>query len=360
MVLAACSSKPTGKDAKKKELDDLKKQQAEISVKISKLQTEVGSTDSVKSTDVAVMEVKKASFTNFINLQGKIDAKDNVQAFPQAQAVITAIHVKVGDHVTKGQTLVQLDNSVLKQNVAQAQTQADLMNILFERQKNLWDQKIGTEVQYLQAQSNMQGAQKQVASLKEQAAMYRIVSPITGTVDQMDLKLGQAASPGTTFIRIVNTDFLKVKADVPESYAANVKLGDKVNVVVPDANDSLMAKITFAGRVIDPSSRSFPIEIQLPGRSTIRPNMTVVLKIADYSTKNAIVIPINAIQKSESGDYVFINENNIAKKRAIKEGGSYGGKVEIKSGLNIGDKLITDGSTEIEDGDKVKVLQAGN
>ena len=355
LLFAACS-KPTGKDAKKAELESLKKQQADLSAKIGKLQAEVGSTDSVKSTDVAVVEVKQAPFTNYINLQGKIDAKDNVQAFPQAQAVITAIYVKVGDHVSQGQTLVQLDNSVLKQNIAQAQTQADLMKTLFDRQKNLWDQKIGTEVQYLQAQSNMQSAQKQVASLKEQAAMYRIVSPITGSVDQMDLKLGQAASPATTFIRIVNTDVLKVKADVPESYASNVKLGDKVNVVVPDAKDSVMAKISFAGKVIDASSRSFPVEIQLPGRKTIRPNMTVVLKVADYSTPKAIVIPINAIQKSESGDYVFVNENNIAKKRVIKEGGSYGGKVEIKSGLNVGDKLITDGSTEIEDGDKVKVL----
>lgn len=356
LLFAACSQP---KD-KKAQLADLKKQQADLSAKISKLEKEVGTTDSVKSTDVAELEVKQSPFTNYINLQGKIDAKDNVQAFPQAQAVITAIYVKVGDHVNKGQALVQLDNSVLKQNIAQAQTQADLMKTLFERQKNLWDQKIGTEVQYLQAQSNMQSAQKQVASLREQSDMYRIVSPISGTVDQMDLKLGQAASPATTFIRIVNTDYLKVKADVPESYSSNIKLGDKVNVVVPDANDSLMAKVTFAGKVIDPSSRSFPIEIQLPGRKTLRPNMTVVLKIADYSKSNAIVVPINAIQKSENGDYVFINVNNTAKKKLVTEGASYGGNVEIKTGLNVGDKLITDGSTEVEDGDKVKVLQPGN
>lgn len=357
LVLAACGTKPKDKTA---ELADLKKQQADITAKISKLEKEVGSKDSVKSTDVAVMDIQKQPFTNYINLQGKIDAKDNVQAFPQAQAVITAIYVKVGDHVSKGQTLVQLDNSVLKQNIAQSQTQADLMKTLFDRQKNLWDQKIGTEVQFLQAQTNYQSALKQLASLKEQAATYRIVSPITGSVDQMDLKLGQAASPGTTFIRIVNTDYLKVKADVPESYSSNVKLGDKVNVVVPDANDSLQAKVTFAGRVIDPSSRSFPIEVQLPGRKTLRPNMTVVLKVADYSKKDAIVIPVNAIQKSENGDYVFINENNIAKKKVITEGASYGGKTEIKSGLNPGDKLITEGSSEVEDGDKIKVLQSGN
>jgi membrane fusion protein, multidrug efflux system len=358
ILLAACNNQP--KD-KKTELADLKKQEADINAKITKLQTELGAKDSVKSTDVAVMEVKQAPFTNYINLQGRIDAKDNVQAYPQAQAVITGIYVKAGDHVAKGQTLVQLDNSVLLQNIAQAETKANLSKTLYDRQKNLWDQKIGTEVQFLQAQATLQGDEKSLASLHQQSNMYRIVSPISGTVDQMDLKLGQAASPGTTFIRIVNTESLKVKADVPESYSANIKQGDNVNVVVPDANDSLMAKVTFAGRVIDAGSRSFPIEIQLPGRSTLRPNMTVVLKVADYSKSNAIVIPLNAIQKTESGDYVFVNQNNIAKKRPITEGASYGGKVEIKSGLNVGDKLITDGSTEIEDGDEVKVLQtSGN
>lgn len=359
LLLAACS-KPEGKDAKKAELIALKKQEADISAKINKLQTELGSQDSVKLTDVAVMEVKPMAFTNYVNLQGSVDAKDNVQANPQAQGVITAIKVKVGDHVTAGETLVQLDNSVLKQNIAQAETQATLMKTIYDRQKNLWDQKIGTEVQFLQAQANLQSAQKQVASLRQQADLYRIVSPINGVVDQMDLKLGQAAAPGSTSIRIVNTDYLKVKANVPESYAASIHQGDMVKVVVPDANDSVMAKVTFSAKVIDAASRSFAIEIQLPGSKTIKPNMTAVLKVADYSNKNALVVPVNAIQKSEKGDFVFVNENGIAKKKNVIEGASYGGKAEIKSGLKPSDILITDGSSEVEDGDKIRVLQSVN
>lgn len=176
----------------------------------------------------------------------------------------------------------------------------------------------------------------------------------------MDLKLGQAASPGATSIRIVNTESLKVKANVPESYAASINQGDMVKVVVPDANDSVTAKVTFAAKTIDPASRSFAIEIQLPGSKTIKPNMTAVMKIADYSKRNAIVVPINAIQKSESGDFVFVNENGIAKKKNITEGASYAGKTEIKSGLQPGEKLITDGASEIEDGDKIRVLQSIN
>jgi RND family efflux transporter MFP subunit len=168
--------------------------------------------------------------------------------------------------------------------------------------------------------------------------------------------LGQAASPGATSIRIVNTDYLKVKADVPESYSGRIHQGDNVMVVVPDGNDSLMAKVTFAAKVIDPGSRSFAIEIQLPGRKTLRPNMTATLKIADYSKSNAIVVPMNAIQKSENGDFIFVNDNGIAKKKNVKEGASYAGKTEIQSGVAAGDKVITNGASEIEDGDKVRVL----
>ncbi|MGZ3943405.1 MAG: efflux RND transporter periplasmic adaptor subunit [Mucilaginibacter sp.] len=359
LLLAACS-KPEGKDAKKAELADLKKQEADISAKINKLQAELGSQDSVKLTDVAVMEVKATPFTNYINLQGSIDARDNVMAYTQAAGVITAIYVKVGDHVTKGQTLVQLDNSVQKQQISQAETGVALAKTLYDRQKNLWDQKIGTEVQFIQAQTNLQTAQKTLDTYKQSADLARIVAPISGTVDQMDLKLGQAAAPGATSIRIVNTESLKVKANVPESYAGSIHQGDIVKVVVPDAKDSVTAKVSFAAKVIDASSRSFAIEIQLGASKTIKPNMTAVLKIADYSNKNAIVVPVNAIQKSEKGDFVFVNDNGTAKKKNITEGASYGGKTEIKSGLVVGDKLITDGSTEVEDGDKVKVLQSVN
>lgn len=357
-VLAACSSpKPNDKKA---ELADLKKQEAALNDKITKLQAEVGGGDSTKVTDVSTVVVKQGGFTNFVQIQGSIDAKDNVTAYPQANAVITNIYVKVGDHVSQGQTLAQLDNSSVKQQLAQAQAQADLQKTIYERQKNLWDQKIGTEVQYLQAKTNKEAADKQVAYVSQQANLFRIVSPISGSVDQMDLKLGQAAQPGSTGIRIVNADNLKVKANVPESYSGRINQGDMVKVVVPDANDSLMAKVSFAAKVIDVGSRSFAIEVQLPARKTLRPNMTVVLKVADYSNANAISVPVNDVQRSESGNFVFVNENNTAKKVAVTIGATSGGFTEIKSGLKGGEQLIDQGASEVEDGDKIKVVQAGN
>lgn len=357
LFLAACSNKPKDKKA---ELADLQKQQAELNTKITALQAQVGTGDSSKTADVSVIAIKQGQFTNYVQIQGRIDAQDNVTAYPQAQATITAIYIKVGDHVRKGQTLAQLDNSVLQQNIAQAQAQATLSQTLFQRQKNLWDQKIGTEVQFLQAKTQLQTSQKQVASLRQQADLYRITSPINGTVDQMDLKLGQVAAPGSTGIRIVNADVLKVKADVPESYASSVNQGDSVNVLVPDANDSLKTRISFAAKVIDPLSRSFGVEVKLPHRSGLRPNMTAVIKIANYTKRSAIAIPVSAIQKSENGDYVFVNNNGAAKRKNIKEGATSNGLTEITSGLSNGDQLITDGASDLEDGDRVRVIQPVN
>jgi len=357
LLVAACTSKP--KD-KKTELADLQKQQAEINAKVVKLQAEVGGADSGKTTDVSVVAIKTGTFTNYVQIQGKIDAQDNVTAYPQTAGTITGIFVKTGDHVSKGQTLVQLDNSVMMQNIAQSETQVSLNQTLFDRQKNLWDQKIGTEVQFLQAQANLQGSKKALDALKKQSAYFRIVSPISGSIDQMDLKLGQVASPGQNGIRIVNADVLKVKADVPESYSGSVSTGNEVKILVPDANDSLVTKVTFAAKVIDPSSRSFGVEIKLPVRKTLRPNMTAIIQIANYNKANTIAIPVKAIQKSEEGDYVLLNANGVAKRVNVKSGSTYGGQTEILSGLKAGDQLITEGATDIEDGDKIKVLNSAN
>ena len=353
LLLAACS-KPKDKKA---ELAELKKQQSELNDKITKLQAEIGTTDSVKTLDVSVFKIETGSFSNYVEVQGKIDAEENVTAYPQAQGTITAIYIKPGQRVSKGQKLVQLDNSVLQQQLAQAEAQVELMNTLYQRQKNLWDQKIGTEVQFLQAKTNLQTTQKQLDAIKQQAALYSIKSPINGTVETMDLKLGQVAGPGITGINIVNDNSLKVKANVPESYAASVRTGNKVKVVFPDAKDSVTATINFSAKAIDPVSRSFPVEVKLPSRASLRPNMTAVLRIADYTNKSAITVPVKAVQQSEAGDYVYVNVNGIAKRAPIKEGAISGGIVEVLSGLKAGDEVIVDGVADVDEGDKVRVLQ---
>lgn len=356
IFLASCGNKSADKSA---ELTKLKKQQAELNIKIAELENEVGAKpdSNGKVTDVSVIAIAPTTFRSYIQIQGKIDAEENVIANAESPGVITAIYIKAGQRVTRGQVLAQIDDKAIQQGIANAQTQVELSRTLFERQKNLWDQKIGTEVQYLQAKAGKESAELQLAQIKAQANMYKIKSPIDGTVDQMDLKLGQAIQPGNSDIRIINDARLKAKATVAESYAGRVNQGDDVLVIFPDVQDSdtLKTKISFAAKAIDPISRSFQVEIKLPYKSAYRPNMLAVLKIVDYERKNAVVVPLNAIQRSESGEYVFIAENNIAKRINIKIGGTYNGTTEVISGLKAGEKLIITGIQDLNDGDRIKI-----
>lgn len=350
--LAACGDK---KDPKA-QLADLKKQRTELDAKIAELETTVGASDTTKAVakDVDVIDVAESNFKNYLEVQGKIDAEENIQVNPEAQGVVTAVYAKIGQNVSKGQVLAQIDDKVLRQNIAELQTQLTLATSLYNRQKNLWDQKIGTEVQFINAKTQKEAAENRIATLRSQIAMYKIKAPISGTIDAMDLKVGQAVMPGMSGIRIVNASNLKAKAQVAETYAGRVNQGDQVNVVLPDLQDSLMTKINFASKTIDPASRSFEVQINLPSNKKYRPNMLAVLKIVDYQNPKALVIPISAVQKSESGDFVYVATNGIAKKVDIKTGKSYEGKVEVLSGLKVGDKLITAGAQNLNSDDAVK------
>lgn len=352
--MASCSSEKP-KD-KKTELEQLKKERSTLNGKIEKLEAELGQKKTAADfKDVVVAELTETHFRNYVEVQGKVDAEDNVEIMPESPGTVTTIFVKVGQQVNKGQVLAQLDDKVLRQAVAQMQTQVDLATTVFNRQKNLWDQKIGTEVQYLTAKSQKEGLDKQLAGLKSQAAMNKIKSPISGTVDAMELKLGASVAPGApTGIRIVNASRLKVKALVSENYAGKVNQGDEVEVSLPDVPDNLNAKVSFAAKVIDPVSRGFNVEVKLPSGKKYRPNMVAILKIVDYRNDKALVVPVNAVQKSETSDYVFTAVNGKAKKVDIKTGKISDGKAEVLSGLKAGDNVIITGFQDLNDGEGIK------
>lgn len=355
LFLTSCSSeKPKNKKA---ELEQLKKERTTLNGKIAQLETELGQNKTAQDfKDVVVSELVETHFRNYVEVQGKVDAEDNVEIMPESPGTVTQIFVKVGQQVNKGQVLAQLDDKVLRQGIAQMQTQLDLATTVFNRQKNLWDQKIGTEVQYLTAKSQKEGLEKQLAGLKSQSAMNKIKSPVSGTVDAMELKLGASVSPGlATGIRVVNASRLKVKALVSENYGGKVNQGDEVEVSLPDVPDNLRAVISFAGKVIDPVSRGFNVEVKLPAKKGYRPNMVAILKIVDYRNDKALVVPVNAIQRSESSTYVFTAVNGKAKKVAVKTGKVSDGKAEILSGLNAGDQVVITGFQDLNDGDGVKL-----
>jgi membrane fusion protein (multidrug efflux system) len=350
LFLAACGSKD-----KKAELVELKKEQAGLSTKIAKLEAEIGNKKEEAAKDVNVYRVTTSEFKNYIEIQGKIDAEQSVQVSPQAMGVITNLFVNIGQSVSKGQVLAQIDDAVLRQNIAQLQANLDLAINLYNRQKNLWDQKIGTEVQYLNAKTQKESLEKQMAALKKQASMYKIKAPISGTVDQLDYKVGQAVQPGLPGIRIVNAADLRAKAMVSETYSGRINQGDEVLVILPDAQDSVKTKISFASKTIDQMSRSFNVEVKLPSKSNLKPNMISILKIVDYTNSKATTVPIKAIQKSENGDYLMLVVNGKAKKVEVKVGHVYNGNAEILSGINAGDQVIIFGLNGLSEGDTVKL-----
>jgi len=352
VFLASCGGKPTDKKA---ELDALKKERTELNAKIEKLEGEVGIAAAANDVkDVNILEVAESSFQNYLEVQGKIDAEENVQVNPEAQGVVTAVFARIGQSVSKGQVLAQIDDQVLRQNISELQNQLDLATTLFERQKNLWNQKIGTEVQYLSAKTQKDAAERRIATLRSQISMYKIKSPINGSIDAMDLKVGQAVMPGMSGIRVINANKLTAKAQIAESYAGRVNQGDQVELILPDVPDTVSTKISFAAKTIDPVSRSFNVEIKLPSNRNYRPNMLAVLKIIDYQNSKALVIPVNAIQKAEVGDYVFISENGKAKRVNIQIGKISEGRAEILSGIKAGDKVIVAGMNGLSSGDLIK------
>jgi len=353
LFIAACGSNTGDKQV---QLEKLKKERATLNQKIAELEAEVGAKAAVANTkQVNVFTVEEETFRNFLVVQGKVDAEQNVQVSAEAQGLVTAIYAKPGQSVKKGQILAQLDDQVLRQNMDELQTQLELASTLFQRQKNLWDQKIGTEVQYLSAKTQRDGLVRRMRTLQSQVALYRIKSPINGVVDQMDFKVGQAVMPGMPGVRVVNTSNLKAKAMVAESYASHINQGDEVNLIFPDIPDTLNTRLTFAAKTIDQASRSFSVEVNLPSKSSYRANMVAVLKIVDYKKEKALTVPINAVQKSENGDYVFVAEGGKAKKAVLKLGKISEGKAEVLSGLKVGDKVILTGLADLNEGDLVKL-----
>ena len=237
-------------------------------------------------------------------------------------------------------------------------SQLELATSVYDRQKNLWDQKIGTEVQYLQAKTNKETLERNIASLQEQNQMLRIKSPINGTVDEVMAKIGEAVSPGLPAFRVVNTSELKLTANVSEAFVTNVQKGNKVIVTIPELKKDLESKVTFVGKTIDPLSRTFMVEVALPSEANLRPNMSGVIRVVFHTEPEAIAVPINVVQDINGEKIVFVAEskgkNTVARKKVVSVEGVYGGQAQV-SGLNAGDKVVTFGYQGLNDGEFLKI-----
>jgi RND family efflux transporter MFP subunit len=358
-TIVACSS--SGAGDKKTELENLKKQKKELDDKIKKLETEIAKGDSSRSEKallVSVTEATPVTFAHYIELQGRVDAEDNVTVTPQMPGTIQNVYVTVGQNVKRGQVLAALDAATINAQIEGIKKNWELANTLYEKQKSLWEQNIGTEVQYLTAKNQKESLEKQVNMLTQQYELTKLVSPINGVVDEVDIKTGQAAAPGFAGIRVVNFSNLKVKGEVSETYSSLVHEGDKVKIFFPDLNKEIDSKISYAARVINQQSRSFTVESKLSGQNEFKPNMIALLKILDYEKKDAFVLPINLIQKSEDASFIYVasdeNGRKVAKRQTVTVGKVYNGQVEIISGLNAGDKVITVGYQDLVGGQPIQ------
>jgi membrane fusion protein, multidrug efflux system len=361
ILVAACSSTVD----KRAELNKLKKQHDQIADQIKQLEAELKLTDTtaVKYIDVSTTDVTTSAFDHYIEVQGKVDGEENTTVFPANVGTVMAVYVKEGDQVKKGQVLAQLDNTVLQKNIETAKVSAELANTVFMKTKSLWDQKIGSEVQYLQAKSNKEATEKNVLALTEQLDLYKIKSPINGAIEEVNIKVGQYASPASPLpaFRVVNFNSVKILADIAEVYAPKVKPGNNVKISFPDFNSESDAKIQFSSKYINPTNRTFQVEMRLGANSKVdyRANMIAVVKINDYHNPKALVLPLNVIKDSQDGKYVMLAKDEAGKSTAVKQkisvGQIYNGLAEITNGLKEGDKVISTGFNSLVEGQAIKV-----
>jgi RND family efflux transporter MFP subunit len=269
--------------------------------------------------------------------------------------MVKNITVVAGQHVSQGQVLASLDASTIDRQIETLIPTLNLQRTMLEKQQNLWKENIGTEVQLMNAKAQYESTQKQIEALKSQRDLYRIVAPISGVVDAVNIKVGDMAAPGANGIRVVSYDKLKAEASLGENYLGKVKQGDAVKLIFPDLGDSIRTKVSYVGRAIDPLSRTFPIQIRLGNNPKLHPNMSCIMQIANYVNAKAMVVPISVVQKTSEGTMVFIADGNKAKLVPVTLGRSSNGMVEVTSGLNTGDKVVIAGYQDLDNGEAISI-----
>lgn len=368
LIIAATLVIACGKEAKKSSLEELNAQKTILTTKIDSLNTalklveeEISKLDSDKNLQtVTVLPVKNDVFKHFLEIQGVAMANKNIEISPELGGTVTAILVKEGQKVQTGQLLIQLDDSSIKNSINELNTQLSLAKTTFERQERLWKQKIGSEMQYLQAKAQKESLENNLATLRTQARKMRITAPFSGVVDEIFPKLGELTNPQMPAVRLLNLDNVYVEADVTETYLPIIKEGTETVVHFVSINKEIKSKISQVGNYINPANRSFKIRINMENKDqSIKPNLLADIKIADFET-TGIIIPATLVQQDQNGNnYVFtvITENKVQKvvKNIITVANEYNHEIYVSEGLKATDTLVNAGARFVKDGDKVKV-----
>jgi RND family efflux transporter MFP subunit len=361
IALASCGGKKT-QDSIRKDITGYQEQIATINGKIKDLQSQLTDTSISAATNLKIISVEAAApkhFDHYIEVQGRLDGDNNVNVFPEAPGMVKSIFVKEGQSVSAGQILAQLNSSAGQEQIKALETQLKLATDVYNKQKGLWDQNIGSEVQYLQAKTGKEALESQVSSAKKQLDMLQIKAPVSGTIEDLPIKIGQMVGPQMPACKIVNFTAMKAIADVAEAYTSKVNQGDLVKIYITDLKKEIPARIDFCSRYVNPVNRTFSIESHFAGSNDMKANMVAIVKINDYKSDNAFVAAINQIQSDQKGQFILViskeNGKNIVRKKAITTGQSYNGLAEITSGLTKGDNIISTGYLTVDEGEEVTV-----
>jgi len=354
-------------------LEAIRAKKNEISAQQKVIETQIQSLDSAiallgneeKFPLVNTITAKHEVFNHYLELQGDVSTKQNVLIYPEMAGTLQRVYVKEGDRVAKGQLLASIDDGGMSSQLSQLKTQAALAKTTFERQERLWNQNIGSEIQYLQAKTNYESSENMVAQAQSQLGKSNIRAPFTGIIDNVIKDQGTvvAPGPGSEVFRLVNLSDMYIKVEVPETYLGAVSKGKEAMVYFPVLGDTIMSKIRETGNFINPSNRSFEVEIPVPNKDgKIKPNLSAKVSLNDYTSENAVLIPTSIISENAEGEqYVFVadepNADNeaVVKRTIITTGKTQGAKIEVLTGLEDGNHVIKEGARSVKDGQKVKI-----
>lgn len=341
-------------------------QLANTNVDLKSINDAISKLDSVKKLPlITTITSKEEVFKHYLEVQGNVKTKQNILVYPEIPGILEHIYVKEGQRVSKGQVLAKIADGGLAQQVAQAKSSAQLAKTTYERQNRLWNQKIGSEIQYLQAKTAYESQKNIVAQMKKQLAKSNVIAPFSGVIDDVLKEAGAVVAPGqgSELFRIVNLENMYIEAEIPEGHIVNVTKGKTVEVYFPVLEKTVQAKIRQVGNFINPANRAFKIEIGVPNSSgDIKPNLTAKLKINDYTSKKAILIPQSIISENAKGQqYVYLasdkrdNKYAIAKKTIISTGKTQGDFIEVLGTITSGTEIISEGARSVNDGQKVEI-----
>jgi membrane fusion protein (multidrug efflux system) len=362
-VLSFSCAKEEGVEAMKARLAEMKEESTKLGAEIKTLEAEISKIDpefaktTKKSILITTANARRGEFTHFVEVTGSVLSKKNVAISAESAGRILEVPAIEGMRVSAGQILARIDAESTERNIEEMESNLELATTIFNKQERLWNQKIGTEIQYLEAKNRKEGLEKSLAVLKTQLNKAVVKAPFTGTVESVDVRIGEAVQPGMPMFQFVGESDLYIQADVSESFVGVLSKGDSVEVAFPSIGKSMKTRVSSVGGVINPNNRTFKVEVLLPSLPELKPNMISILKINDYHNNESVIVPAHLILADNKGDYVFTVEDGTAKKKYVTRGLTSGNETEIKEGLTGTETIVDKGFREVGDNFSVAVSQ---